>query len=57
LAFNPILWLVRGYRAILLENRAPDASVIAALWIGSVVLAVAGYAWFHRLRKSFADVI
>ena len=57
LSMNPIYVLVRGYRAIFLENRAPDLVSLAALWLASVVLAVLGYAWFHRLRKSFADVI
>ena len=57
LSFNPIWVLVRGYRAVLLEHRAPEFASMAALWAGSVALAVCGYAWFHRLRKSFADVI
>jgi hypothetical protein len=30
---------------------------LAGLWIVSLAAAVIGYAWFHRLRKSFADVI
>jgi ABC-type polysaccharide/polyol phosphate export permease len=52
------MWaLVRGYRAIFLESRGPEPFSLAALWIGSTVLAVAGYAWFHRLRRSFADTI
>jgi lipopolysaccharide transport system permease protein len=57
LAFNPVLVLVRGYRAILLENASPWGPGLIALWIGSVVIAILGYAWFHRLRKSFADVV
>jgi len=57
LAFNPILALVRGYRAVLLEGRAPQLDTLAALWIGSAALAVFGHAWFHRLRRSFADMI
>lgn len=56
-AFNPMWALVRGYRAMFLENRGPDPMSLAALWIGSMVVAVAGYAWFHRLRRSFADTI
>lgn len=56
-SFNPMWALVRGYRAIFLENHGPDPVSLAALWIGSMVLAVAGYAWFHRLRRSFADTI
>lgn len=57
LAWNPLLVLVRGYRAIFLQSRAPDAHPLILLWIGSAALAVLGHAWFHRLRRSFADVI
>lgn len=57
LSANPIFILVRGYRAIFLENQAPALRGIAALWIASAALAILGHAWFHRLRKSFADVI
>ncbi len=57
LAFNPILILVRGYRAIFLEGHAPAFAPLLALWIGSVALALLGHAWFHRLRRSFADII
>lgn len=57
LNFNPILVLVRGYRAILLENASPWSPGMVAFWVGSAAVAILGYAWFHRLRKSFADVI
>ncbi|MEI9813202.1 MAG: ABC transporter permease [Acidobacteriota bacterium] len=57
LAFNPVLVLVRGYRAVLLEGTSPWTPGMVALWIGSAAVAILGYAWFHRLRKSFADVI
>jgi lipopolysaccharide transport system permease protein len=57
LSVNPMWALVRGYRSIFLESRAPDAMSLGALWLGSVVVALAGYAWFHRLRRSFADTI
>ncbi len=57
LGWNPIYVLVRGYRAIFLEGRAPEFAPLAAMWIGSAALAVVGHAWFHRLRRSFADLI
>ena len=57
LEFNPILTLVRGYRAIFLEGHAPAARSLAILWVASFALAVCGHAWFHKLRRSFADVI
>jgi len=57
LRWNPLFTLVKAYRTVLLENQAPSLKGVAALWIVAVVVAVAGYAWFHRLRKTFADVI
>jgi lipopolysaccharide transport system permease protein len=57
LELNPILALVRGYRAVLLEGRPPRLESLIFLWIGASALAVLGHAWFHRLRRSFADVI
>jgi lipopolysaccharide transport system permease protein len=57
LAFNPVFVLVRGYRAILLEGSSPWSPAMVGLWVGSAAVALLGYAWFHRLRKSFADVM
>jgi lipopolysaccharide transport system permease protein len=57
LRWNPLFTLVKAYRAVLLENQAPSLKGVVALWIVAVVVAVVGYAWFHRLRKTFADVI
>ena len=57
LRFNPLFVLVKAYRAVFLENHAPPMRGLAGLWIVGVAVAVIGYAWFHRLRKSFADVI
>ncbi len=57
LAKSPVFALVKSYRDILLEGRAPAVDTLAALWIGAVVVCVAGHAAFWRLRRSFADVI
>lgn len=54
---NPMFVLVRGYRAILLEGSAPDGKALAWLALVSVVVFLAGHAWFYKLRKSFADII
>ena len=54
---NPMFVLVRDYRAILLEGRAPELLPLAKLWIVAAAIFFAGYAWFSRLRKTFADVI
>jgi lipopolysaccharide transport system permease protein len=57
LAKNPIYILVRGYRAIFLESRAPDWRSLAELTAVSLLLAVLGHAWFYKLRRSFVDVL
>jgi lipopolysaccharide transport system permease protein len=54
---NPIYVLVRGYRAILLESKAPDWGSLAWFAALSVVVFLLGHAWFYKLRKSFADLI
>jgi lipopolysaccharide transport system permease protein len=57
LVWNPVYHLVSGYRTIFLEGRAPDLQHLAILWCASAAIAVLGHACFHRLRRSFADVI
>ena len=54
---NPIYVLVRGYRAIFLEGQAPPLGALGKLWLSPIVVFFGGYAWFYKLRKSFADVI
>lgn len=57
LAKNPIFQFVRAYRQILLEGTVPLAVVWVQLWLLSSAVFLAGNAWFHRLRRSFADVV
>lgn len=54
---NPIYVLVRGYRAIFLEQRPPDFGPLWKLWVLAAAVFVLGHAWFYKLRKSFADII
>jgi lipopolysaccharide transport system permease protein len=54
---NPLFWLVRGYRAILLEGSPPEWKPLVLLWAISIVLFIAGKRWFHKLKPGFADVI
>lgn len=54
---NPLFTLVRGYRAALLDGHPPDFRALWKLWVIGAIAFVLGYAWFHKLRKSFADVI
>ncbi len=57
LKLNPMYSLVRGYRFLLLEGVLPSPESLAKLWAVALAFFYAGYAWFHRLRRSFPDVI
>ena len=57
LRLNPVLVLVRAYRAVLLEGTPPRWGQLGLLAAASALFALFSYAWFHRLRKNFADVI
>jgi lipopolysaccharide transport system permease protein len=57
LSKNPMYILVRGYRAIFLENHAPSFGPLWKLWVLSAIVFVLGHAWFYKLRKSFADML
>ena len=57
LSKNPIFVLVRGYRAVFLENQAPAFGSLWKLWVVSLIVFVLGHAWFYKLRKSFADIL
>jgi lipopolysaccharide transport system permease protein len=54
---NPMFMLVRGYRDVLLEGRAPAFHSLWKVWLISISVFVLGHAWFHKLRKSFADMV
>ncbi len=54
---NPIYVLVRNYRRILLESRAPDWPSLLWITAFAIIVFLAGHAWFHKLRRSFADLI
>jgi lipopolysaccharide transport system permease protein len=54
---NPIYTLVHGYRAIFLQNHAPDFGPLWKLWLLAIAVFLLGHAWFYKLRKSFPDLL
>jgi len=54
---NPLFILVSGYRAIFLEAAAPEWTALGPLTAASAVVFLAGYAWFYKLKSSFADIV
>jgi lipopolysaccharide transport system permease protein len=58
LSKNPIYVLVRGYRSIFLPpGHAPAFGALWKFWLLALIVFVLGYAWFYKLRKSFADLL
>lgn len=57
LDINPLTPAIEGARDVLIWGRPPDWSLLTSnLLIGGVV-AWAGFAWFQKTRKGFADVL
>ena len=54
---NPVYVLVEGYRSIFLRDSPPQWGPLWKLWIVSITLFLIGHAFFHKVRKSFADII
>ena len=54
---NPLTFIIEQARAVLIWGRMPDWSGLG--WYALIALAVAwaGYAWFQKTRKGFADVL
>jgi lipopolysaccharide transport system permease protein len=57
LSKNPMTVLARAYRAVLLHHQAPALGSLWKFWLLSVAVFFLGHAWFHKLQKSFADIL
>ncbi len=54
---NPMAPIIDSYRRIILQGRMPDWHYLGLAALISVLLLLAGYAWFKRVEMEFADVI
>jgi len=54
---NPMAYVVQAYRGAVIEHRALEFVPFATFCAVSVVVFIAGYAIFHRLKYEFADVL
>ena len=54
---NPFTPLIRSYRLIMLEGKAPDWIGLGYFSLFAIVVFCFGYWWFAKTRKNFADVI
>lgn len=54
---NPLFPIVGAYRAVLLEGSLPAWPPLAVLWVVATAAFCLGFAWFYKVRKSFADLM
>jgi len=54
---NPLSFIIEQTRAVLLWGRLPDFAGLGLYTVAAAVVAWAGYAWFQKTRKGFADVL
>ena len=57
LYLNPLTEIVEQTRIIFLYGGRPNWLYIGILWAGSLMLFHAGYLWFMKTKKGFADVL
>ena len=57
LRLNPIAMIIEECRNILIYGQSPDWFIAGALLISSLLVAFAGFWWFQKTRKGFADVL
>ncbi len=57
LYLNPLTYVIEMMRGALLHGHAPDWHIFALATSVSAIFAWAGYAWFQKTRKGFADIL
>jgi lipopolysaccharide transport system permease protein len=54
---NPLTFIIEQAREVLIWGRLPDWAGLGVYTIAATAVAWAGYAWFQKTRKGFADVL
>ncbi len=57
LILNPITFIIEQSRIVLIYGGLPDAPGLLLYSLISLLVAWAGYAWFQKTRKGFANVL
>ena len=55
--FNPLAYVVTGYRDCLLRMQMPDLNILAILATASLTVFVAGGLFFRKTKREFVDVL
>lgn len=54
---NPLTFIIGQAREVLIWGRLPDWAGLGIYTLAATVVAWAGFAWFQKTRKGFADVL
>ena len=54
---NPLTFIIEQAREVLIWGHMPDWTGLGVYTIAATVIAWAGYAWFQKTKKGFADVL
>ncbi|WP_229210107.1 ABC transporter permease [Duganella sp. Root1480D1] len=54
---NPLTFIIEQAREVLIWGHQPDWLGLGIYMIAAIVVAWAGFAWFQKTRKGFADVL
>jgi lipopolysaccharide transport system permease protein len=57
LRLNPLSAVVEGFRRVIIWGQPPDWPWWGVATIVSALVMVAGYTWFMKLKRAFADVV
>lgn len=54
---NPLTFIIEQAREVLIWGHTPDWVGLAIYLVSAILVAWAGFAWFQKTRKGFADVL
>jgi lipopolysaccharide transport system permease protein len=54
---NPLTFIIEQGREVLIWGRTPDWMGLGLYTAAAIAVTWAGYAWFQKTRKGFADVL
>jgi lipopolysaccharide transport system permease protein len=57
LRLNPLVVIINESRKVLIFGRLPDWTWLGFALLGGLLIAFAGFWWFQKTRKGFADVL
>ena len=55
LKWNPMTYIIEGYRAIFYNQTMPDLKALGILGVISILILIVGYLLFNKLQKRFAE--